>query len=326
MWEIKNFFKLGIALVGICLAGELAAQTLDEARQLYNDGGTALQEGNAEIAVQKFTDCMNICESLYEEEEDLEAEELMNNIKPMLPKLYLQVARAKAKEKDLTGGLDFAAKAKNSAQQNADEATLAEAADLASKLHYALGLSNYKAEKPDEALVNLNNAIAEDNNNLKAHYLKVVVLKAKEDEGALIEATKQMVAINSQDENTVKAVSATGNYFYNKGVLAKQASQYEQAISYINTSLEYTKGNADAYYILTSVYNSKSDWVKAIASANEGLKYETVGNEARFYFELGNSYLGKGDNNAACNAYSKVTAGDYLEHAKYQMEHVVKCQ
>jgi tetratricopeptide (TPR) repeat protein len=326
MWRIKNFFKLAISLVGIFLAGELAAQTIDEAKSLYNEGGTAMQEGNTEIAVQKFADCLTMCETLYEEQEDLEAEELSNNIKPILPKLYLQLARTKAKEKDLSGGLDYAAKAKNSAHQYGDEATVAEASDLASKLNYAIGLSNYKAEKLDDALIYLNSAIKEDNNNLKAHYLKVVVLKTKEDESALIEATKQMMAINSQDENTVKAISTTGNYFYNKGVLAKQSSQYEQAIAYINTSLEYSKGNADAYYILTSVYNSKSDWAKAISSANEGLKCEAAGNEARFYFELGNSYLGKGDNTAACNAYSKVIAGEYLEAAKYQIEHVVKCQ
>ena len=48
--------------------------------------------------------------------------------------------------------------------------------------------------------------------------------------------------------------------------------------------------------------------------------------DAKIYYELGNSYLGKGDNTAACDAYTKANKGDYAEAAKYQMEHVVKCQ
>ena len=48
--------------------------------------------------------------------------------------------------------------------------------------------------------------------------------------------------------------------------------------------------------------------------------------DAKIYYELGNTYAGKGDNAAACDAYTKANKGDYAEAAKYQMEHVIKCQ
>lgn len=326
MSGIQKFMRITCSLLMIFIVYGLSAQTLDEAKTLYNEGGTAVQEGNPELGIQKFEDCISICETLYEEEEDLEAEELMNTIQPMLPKLYLQVSTLKAKAKDYKAALEYAAKAKQSARQIGDDETEAKAADLASKIHYVYAYSKYKAENLDGAVVDLIDAIEENPKNFKAHYLLIVIYKTQENESALIEATRKLMAIEDQDENREKAITLTANYFYNKGVTAKQASDYDTALESIKTSLEFNKENPDAHFLLTSIYNSKEDWDNAIPAANEGLKYETASNQPRFFYELGNAYYAKGDNEAACEAYSKAAVGEYTENALYQMEHVLKCE
>ncbi|MBN1596792.1 MAG: hypothetical protein JW894_00715 [Bacteroidales bacterium] len=322
--EYINFIFIGILF---CAVSAISAQSLEEARALYNEGGTAMSESDLETAVQKFNECIEMCAVLYEEEESIEAEELMFTVQQNVPKLYLQISQQKAQEKDYNGSLENAIRAKESANEIGNEDIASKASDLMVKIYYSFGLSNYKAKKPDEALANLDNAIEQDENYFKAHYLKVVILKDKGDNEALIAATKDVVnASGKNDETREKTISFTANYFYNEGVKAKQASEYDKAVKYINTSLEFNAENPDSYYLLVTIYNSQEKWDKTIAAGKEGLKCTGESDKVKFYYELGNAYYGNGDNTSACEAYKKAAVGDYEEYAKYQMEHVVKCE
>ena len=106
MQGIQKYFRIISFLALIFIMGSISAQTLDEARTLYNEGGTAAQEGNIELAIQKFNECISICEKLYEDEEDLDAESLMISLQPKIPKLYYQVSISKMKEKDVAAGIE----------------------------------------------------------------------------------------------------------------------------------------------------------------------------------------------------------------------------
>ena len=50
------------------------------------------------------------------------------------------------------------------------------------------------------------------------------------------------------------------------------------------------------------------------------------GQQAKYYYELGNAFVGKSDNEAACDAYKNAMFGAYAENAKYQVETVLKCK
>lgn len=327
MLVVKNFYKIFLTTILICSVKFVSAQSIEEARDLYNQGGQATTDGDLVTAIQNFEECITMCETLYEEEEDVDAEELMLQVQKSMPILYWQVSQSKVKEKDYTSSLEYALKAKEAANVVNDEAIASKASAMASKLYYSFGLSSYKAKAYDKALANLDKSINESTNNFKAHLLKVVIFKDSENDESLIDATKAVMAVPGADENKDKAVSLTSNYFYNAGVKAKQSSDYSKAIKDIQTSFEFNPENADAYYLLASIYNTQENWDKAIATANEGLKYEESSAEAkaRFYFELGNAYLGKGDNVSACDAYGKSAYGIYTENATYQMNEVLKC-
>ena len=115
--------------------------------------------------------------------------------------------------------------------------------------------------------------------------------------------------------------------------------------TYDNESLDQfttgsSSGNFTIYYMdwsgiqngapdgLALVYNGQSKWDNAIESCNKALTFfkgEETTKDAKIYYELGNAYKGKGDTNAACEAYKKAAKGDYAEHANYEIEHTLKC-
>lgn len=327
MSEIKKFFKVVAAIVIICLASAVMGQSIDEARTLYNEGGTAVQEGNLEMGVQKFEECVAMCQVLYDEEEDVDAEELMMTVQQSLPKMYLQLSQEKAKEKDFQAGIEYAIKSKESAKVVRDNDISAKASGLASKIYYATGYGNYKASKMDLAIKDLTNSINEDPENFKAHLLKIVILKETGDEEALIAATRDVMAVNGNDDNKNKAISTTATHFLKEGATSKQSAEYDKAIKQLKTSLEFDSDNPEAYYLLATIYNSQENWDEAINAANAGLSHESSAGDAtaRFNYELGNAYVGKGNKEEACSAYSKAAVGSYAENANYQIEHVVKC-
>jgi tetratricopeptide (TPR) repeat protein len=327
MSETNKILRLATAMIFLSLTLLVSGQSIEEARALYNEGGSAVQEGNLEVGVQKFEECVEMCDYLYEEEEDADAEELMMTVQQSLPKMYLQLSQSKAKEKDFNGALEFALKAKESANYISDDDISSKASDLASKIYYANGYQKYKANNLEEAVKELDNSIGEDQTNFKAHLLKIVLLKEMGNEEALIEATKEVMAIQYNDENREKAIATTANYFLVEGATAKQSADYEKAIRQLKTSLEFDNTSSEAYYLLATIYNSQQDYDHAIEAANDGLKLEKSGGDdaARFNYELGTAYFGKGDKENACSAFTKAAVGAYAENANYQIEHVVKC-
>jgi len=306
----------------------LSAQTLDSAKVLYNEGVAAIQEGNDELGIQQLEASLAISEDIFEADEDMEAESLMNAIKGKIPGLYYQLSVKKLKEKDMDAGYKYALKAEQKAKSFNDTGTLEKSNNLLGTIYYSNALARYKESKFEEALAEADKSI-EESNNLKAHNLKLVILKDQENDQQLIEATKVAItaaeAQNDRD-NKQKFSQLTGTYFYNAGVMAKQAGNNAKAIEKVKTSIEFNDQNPDAYYLLTTLYNSQSSWDQAIAAAKEGIEHEVSGNHAKYYYELGTAYFGNGNNADACDAFTKAAVGEYADNANYQKEHVVKCQ
>lgn len=323
-----SFFRVTATMVLLFVAFVLSAQSLDEARNLYNEGGEAVQAGDLELGVQKFVACVEMCEVLVDEDEDMDAEELMQSVQPNIPKLYYQVGMDKVKSKQVNSGLADLYKAKETAEYYSDDDILSKTIKVIPQIHYKIGAGKYKAADYDGAIAEFDKAIAVDPDYANAYYLKAVVYKTQENDELFTATSKQAIeaAVASKDAKTEdKIVNMASGYFLKKGNEAKESSNYDAAISNIEKSLEFDKENPDAYYLMASIYNSQKDWDNAVSVANEGIKYADEASKPRFYYEIGNSYFGKGDKASACEAFAKAAVGDYAEHANYQMEHVVKC-
>jgi tetratricopeptide (TPR) repeat protein len=128
------------------------------------------------------------------------------------------------------------------------------------------------------------------------------------------------------DAKTIgNAKDAAASAFQKAGAVALQASKYSAAVESLTGSLEYNNTEPRTYFYLAIANNGLSKWDDAITAANKALELQTE-DKSDIYFEMGNASEKKGDAIAACDFYKKVTAGNNVPAAKYQIEQVLKCK
>jgi tetratricopeptide (TPR) repeat protein len=153
-----------------------------------------------------------------------------------------------------------------------------------------------------------------------------LVYKKQDNLPLMKESMDKVIAMAADDAKTIgSAKDASATAFLNAGAKALQANKMADAISNLNTSLTYNDAEPKAYYYLALAYNGSSKWDEAITASNTAIEL-TAEDKSDIYFELGKSHEKKGDNAAACDAYKKVTGGNNVAPAKYQVEQVLKCQ
>ncbi|MBN1951209.1 MAG: tetratricopeptide repeat protein [Bacteroidales bacterium] len=335
MLKIKDYFKFLVVLVAVFVVSNLAAQDIDDAKNLAREGKTALDAEQFDVAALKMEESIDILEDLWEEEEDEEAEAMMKKLKQMMPNIYLKAGLALATQGELDEAIKTLEKCNSSASSMNMTDVLSKSQGLMSKIYLSIAGDQYTNATADESntdmdllnksLENSSKAIEMDPASIDAYRLKVGILLITEDGAALAETVRALQTVNGKtaEKNEISLMAST--YFYNEGLKAKQSTNYEAAIEKLNLCIEFDKQNTDAYYLLTFIFNAQSEWEKAIAIANEGLLYEKPDKQDRLYFELGTAYYKTGDKSAACDAYSKVVSGKFSDRAKYEMKEVVKC-
>lgn len=309
----------------------LTAQSLEEAQKAYNAGVTANGEGNIEEAIAQFTTCIEACEYLVEEEEDEEAQTLLDQVGMVVPKLYLQLGTTQLSEKDMENGIANVYKAKEFAGNYGDDATLKKASALIPQVHYKVAASKYKAGKLDEAITELDKAIAADNNYGPAYYLKAVVYKKKGDDETFTSVAKAGIEACQRDNDKKmekKTSELARKHFLKKGNDAKGVKNYTDAEKFLTQSLEFNGNNTTALYLLAQTYVASKKYDDAIDAGNKAVESETKGEEAKakIYMVIAEAQVAKGDNTAACSTYKKAAVGQYAELANYKIQHELKCQ
>lgn len=321
---IKNTVLVCLFIAGSAIS--LKAQTVNDALAAFNKGIELSQVDNFDEAIASFKTAIEIFDQVEPENEN----------KPKAQEQILVVLYKKAstllKEKKYDDCLvSFQSLVELSTKYNNDK-YLTRANGAIPKVYYAQGKELFDAKKYDEALVLLNKSIELDPNYATAYIRKAQVYDEKNKQAEFKETIDKAidVAIQSKDtksEGIAKQLAA--NFFLRSGADAVKNKKYEDAANNFNTVLNYKEGDTDIYFQLAAAYNKQSKWDDAIAAANKSLelfKEPGTTKDARIYFELGNAYVGKQDNQSACDAYKKANKGDYAAQAKYQIETVLKCQ
>jgi tetratricopeptide (TPR) repeat protein len=298
---------------------------LGEAQEKYNLAATAVNDGNTKEAIDLFNEAIEL---LADVEEDEVAEELLYNAEGFLPGLYLSYAKETAEAGETDEAIELFSKTIEVSEMYGDNGTKENAEKALPRLYYKKAAGLYKASAFDQAIVELDKAIEVDASFAKAYYLKAVVYKKTGDDVKLEEAAKQTIANAGNDNKTkAKAQKLAAGHFLKKGNAAKGEAKYDEAIALIQKSLEFNDNNGTAYLLLLQSYVAQEDWDNAIATANSAIELESdEEKKAGFYYEMANAYVGKGDNTSACDSFRKAAVGKYEANAKYQLEHVLKCQ
>jgi len=330
--KVKNLILSGLItfLSLIIFTGISSGQTLNEAKEAFNSGVSAIQSNNFDEAIIQFNQCMEIYSEL-DEEESLEAEDMIVQIESKLPALYYQVAMDLYKDKKLDEAIEKFVETSEVANKFNDQPTSQRASKVVPQLYYQRAGNKYDNDDFKGALEDYNKAIELDPEYDKAYYMKSLVCKKLDDEAGFLESTRKAIECAGSSNNgsvLSKAKESGSKYFLMKGDEAKSAEKYAEARKYIDLAIEFDSESPLAYYLLALVDNQLNNYDSAIEAANKALAYEddVPEEKARIYYELANALKEKGENGKACDAYKKAVYGAYKDAAEYQIKYVLECE
>jgi len=313
-----------VILFGCTVIG--SAQTLQEVTEARNKGAELMAANDFDGAITELEKCVDLAKKVGEE-----ADEHRLVAEGALPNLYFQKASLIKEHSAALKALEATVAAAEK-YNNAD--VKAKAEKSIPQLYYAMGAADYSAKKYDEAVKNLDQAIARDPNMANAYFIKGVCYQTLKDESKMDENYKLAIekgTANGDASTAQKAKAQLSKYYYNAGIVARKAQKWDDAIAAFNKTVDADGDFADAYYAMASCYNSKKGWDNAIASGEKALQIKSAaGADAKtldpIYYELGTAHAGKSDNGKACEYFKKVVNEPFLKGAKYQIETALKCK
>jgi len=322
--NVKHKVKFFLVLVFFSFSVITKSQTKNDAIDTYNLG-VQLISTDLEMAIKHFNECLDICTSI-----GAEGKEIRINVEKQLPGLYYKSAINLYKEKKTAEAIKSFEETLLISEKYEDIKTKDRTKNILSQLYYAKGNNYYKKQDYENAVIDYDKALELNPKYTKAYLNKGLVYKKLEDiENLLATMDKAIEFAREADDSTTlaKAKKTCRDYLMNKGTIALENKSFDEAINFLTTSLNYDDQNPGIYFRLTSAYNKQEKWDDAIKSARKALEFEENNKEktAKIYYELGNAYLAKDDNNAACQAYKNAAYGAYIEAANYQIQHVLKC-
>ncbi|HNS18246.1 MAG TPA: tetratricopeptide repeat protein [Bacteroidales bacterium] len=323
---MKELPDLRLLLAAVLIFSTLliSAQTKDDVINTYNDG-VALANTNVEKAIEKF----NLAHELALKV-GVESDDIKNLVETQLPALQIKYAAELYKAKNIKEAIPAYMLAAELAEKVGNAEIAAKANEIIPKLHFSLGNELYKSEKYDSALICFDQSLTYDSTYAKAYLSKGLIYKKQDNQEAMIAALDQAIVFGKL-ANDEKTATTAGNvirdYLLVTGNKAVKAGNFQEALPLLVKSSTYGEPKPEVFYLLALCHNKDSQWDEAIKAAKQGIDLENESNEAKakFYYELGNAYIGKGENASACTAFKNALYGNYLESAKYQIETVLKC-
>ena len=269
-----------IIIVASLLCGSLVyAQDLATVTETYNNGITANEAGNMEMALQSFKEALVMAEALGEE-----GAEIVTNCKSSIPVLMFALAKKAVNETEYdkaVAGLreTIETATKYGVDNIADDAAVLIPQVLMQKANGFFNDKDYAA-----AAAAYKEVLAEDAANGMASLRLGAALKATGDkEGAV--AAFQAAIENGQDKAGTKQIV---NLYQQEAAAALKAKKYDDAIA---AALESAKYDADIEY-----------FEKYLELA------PTAKNSGDILFSIGVSYQQLKDNDKAKEYYQKAVA------------------
>lgn len=319
--------RLTAMVVMLGFAVMVNAQSGAEAVEALKDGVAKSQAKDYVGAIESFKKCIEIYEEIEDPDNDNAVTAAMQ-----IPNMQYKHAFSYYKQKKYDEAIVEFQKLVELSKEYGDAKNEKKANNIIPKLYYAKGSNLLKAKDYEGAIAELDKSIELNPNYSMAYVRKAQVYKAQNDEANFKTSVDQaIIAAEAKNDTKTKntANKLASGYYLKAGSNAVKAEKYAEAEKHFTTSMEYKKANSDIYYQLAVIYNKQSKFDKGIEACNKAIEiFENPGTtkDAKIYFELGNAYVGKGDNAAACDAYTKANKGDYAEAAAYQMKHVLKCK
>ena len=299
------------------------SQTKNDAISAYNEGAQLIKSDPGG-AIEAFNKCIKLCDAVGDE-----AEETRVLAETQLPGLHYKIAMESYKQKKIEEAIEKFQKTGEVAEKYNNSNILAKVNNIVPQLYMVLGNSLMK-QNPQEALENLDKAIELNPNLAKAYLSKGLIYKGLGDDTNMKASLSKTIEVGfaSNDIKTAdQAEQVLRTFYFNKAVISLQAENMAEAEAGFKRAIEYGSKNPTVYFQLGKIYNSNKQYELAVKTFKRAEEFEQGGDaeKAGIFYEMGNAYIGLGNNGEACNAFKKAIYGDYAEGAKYQINEVLKC-
>lgn len=321
-----NIMKNLVALLFSVFAVTAFAQDVNQAGDLFNEGNQAVKNNQFELAIEKYTQAMEVAEQVGPE-----GEMIVINVQSQIPQLYYKIGVVDFKEKNIEKAIDEFEKAIDYGKKYNDPNTVEKAEKTIPKLYYSQGNSWYREDDYDNALASFKKAaeIAPDYSRafwgMGLSYNKLGETKNMK---TSFEKALQLAQADGDDKMEGKIRKTAKKLLQANGAKKLQAQNWDAALVCLDASLSFDPDNADTYYYMALANNGLNKYDKAVSAAKKGLEISADKNveyKAKFYYELGNALKGKGQNSDACAAFKNAKYGRFTESAEYELTQVLKC-
>jgi tetratricopeptide (TPR) repeat protein len=185
-----------------------------------------------------------------------------------------------------------------SQNNNATLLSPAEQKVIESKKFYEQGVAHTKAGEYEEAVKAYQRAISLKGDYIEAHHeLGYALYKVKKYEES-ITASKQAIVLNPKNADT----------YHNLGLAYSILGKWQEAIKAFQQAISIKPNYPVAYYDLGLAYKNALENESAMASFQEAIRLKR--DYANAHYELGLLYLDTGNQTAAMNEYTILTAID----------------
>ncbi|MBQ6298788.1 MAG: tetratricopeptide repeat protein [Bacteroidales bacterium] len=302
-------------VVALCTMGISAAQDLEKATELYNNAAAAIENSKAE-AIDLFQQALDMAGKLGEE-----GQEIVNQCKGIIPKLYISLAKELVNEKKLDEAVAKFKEAIKIGKELGDDEVADEAKTLIPQIQLADANSLLNAKDYEGAVAAYQKVIDADPENGAAHLRKGQALVAL---GKLDDAVKafELASKNGEEDAAAKQLS---NTYVKKAVACQKAKDMKGALENAQKSTQYVD-NANAQKII-GISASSLKQNKVAAEAFEA--YLSMSPDAKdknqIIYQLATALVATGDNAKACGYFKQIAQdAKFGEAARYQIT-TLKC-
>lgn len=322
--KFKIMSKIAAMMIIMGFAvGVNAQQTESDAVAALKDGVAKYQAKDYLAAIKSFEECVNIYDAL-----DLSNSENRGTAASQITKAQYKYALSFYKQKKFDESIAQFQKLEELSKTYNDPDNEKKANLIIPQLYYFKGKQLAEEKNISGAIESYNKAIELKNNYFDPYFRLAEIYSDQKNDDLFEKNIEKAIETASKPDYKTAANKLAANYYLKSGADAVKTDKWGDAEKYFKESLNYQEADADIYYQFAIIYNKQSKWDEAIKAGNKALELMGASDtaDAKIYYELGNAYYGKGDNEAACDAYSKANKGDFEEAATYQMKNVVKCQ
>ncbi|MDR0363909.1 MAG: hypothetical protein LBH92_02680 [Bacteroidales bacterium] len=325
MKYVTNKAKIIFTIIFSISVSFAAAQSAEEAYELYQSGVKALEAKNYEAAI----DNLNKSVKMYEGVTGLEGTEVIKEsaIQGVMQAHYAYGMQF-YQDKDFDNALEQFRTTIDLAEKHNNDDLKDRALRYQGSVYNSKASALFNEQKFDDVIEVTTKAIEFSDDNEMAYFWRGRAWDKKNDLDKMKADLDKCIALSSNDPQKAKTVSNAGkiasNAYMSAAVTQIKDKKYAEALEFLNIAVIYPDVNPNAYYYAALSCNALSKWDAAIEAATKALSLE-LKDTSPTYYELGRAYEGAGKTAEACNAYKKVTSGQSKQAADYQIEHVLKC-